>query len=109
MSAIDYERVRIDNEVEWLRERLKIVQEGREKLNFSMEHKERGKIQLQLLEDIASQLREIQQLTEPGKAVRQASLPPPSSQVNYLDFSFTTFCMLYQNLVMKWYCFFFEC
>lgn len=109
MSAIDYERVRIDNEVEWLRERLKIVQEGREKLNFSMEHKERGKIQLQLLEDIASQLREIQQLTEPGKAVRQASLPLPSSQVNYLDFSFTTFCMLYQNLVMKWYCFFFEC
>ncbi|KAF3457682.1 hypothetical protein FNV43_RR02340 [Rhamnella rubrinervis] len=81
MSAIDYERVRIDNEVEWLRERLKLVQEGREKLNFSMEHKERGKIQLQLLEDIASQLREIQQLTEPGKAVRQASLPPPSSQV----------------------------
>ncbi|XP_048333692.1 uncharacterized protein LOC107422494 isoform X1 [Ziziphus jujuba] len=81
MSAIDYERVKIDNEVEWLRERLRIVQEGREKLNFSVGHKEREKIQLQLLEDIASQLREIRQLTEPGKAVRQASLPPPSSKV----------------------------
>lgn len=100
MSAIDYERVKIDNEVEWLRERLRIVQEGREKLNFSLGHKEREKIQLQLLEDIANQLREIRQLTEPGKAVRQASLPPSSSKVNFLDFSFITFFILYQNLFM---------
>ncbi|KAG2726518.1 hypothetical protein I3760_01G116500 [Carya illinoinensis] len=81
MSSFDNERLKIDNEVEWLQERLRIVQEGRGKLNFSLGNKEREKIQLQLLEDITSQLREIRQLTEPGKAVRQASLPPPSSKV----------------------------
>ncbi|XP_059651630.1 probable myosin-binding protein 6 [Cornus florida] len=81
MSSLDSERLKIDSEVGWLRERLRIVQEGREKLNFSVEHREREKIQLQLLEDIARQLREIRLLTEPGKAVRQASLPLPSSKV----------------------------
>lgn len=78
MSALDYERMKIDTEVELLRERLRIVQEGREKLNISVEHREREQIQLQLLEDIARQLREIRHLTAPGKAVRQASLPLPS-------------------------------
>ncbi|KAF3966272.1 hypothetical protein CMV_009614 [Castanea mollissima] len=81
MSSIDYERLKIDNEVEMLHERLRIVQEGREKLKFSLGNKERENFQLQLLEDIASQLREIRQLTEPGKAIRQASLPPPSSKI----------------------------
>lgn len=80
MSAFDYERLKIDNEVDCLRERLKIVQEGREKLNFSKGHTGWEKIQLQLLEDIASQLRDIRQLTEPGKAARQASLPPLSTE-----------------------------
>ncbi|PON63726.1 Zein-binding domain containing protein [Parasponia andersonii] len=81
MSAVDYERLKIENEVEWLRERLRIVQEGREKLNFSVGHREREKLQLQLLEDIAGQLREIRQLNEPGKAERQASFPPAYSKV----------------------------
>lgn len=81
MSPIDNERLKIDNEVEWLQERLRIVQGEREKLNFSSGNKEREKVQLQLMEDIAGQLQEIRQLTEPGKAVRQASLPPPSSKV----------------------------
>ncbi|KAK6255175.1 GTD-binding domain - like 6 [Theobroma cacao] len=81
MSAFDYERLKIDNEVGWLRERLKIVQQGRDKLNFPVGHREREQAQLQILENIASQLREIRQLTEPGKALRQASLPPPSSKV----------------------------
>ncbi|PSS34865.1 Myosin-binding protein [Actinidia chinensis var. chinensis] len=81
MSAVDDERLKIDTEVGWLRERLRIVQEGREKINFSMDHWEREKFQLQLLEDISHQLREIRQLTEPGKAVREASLPLPSSKV----------------------------
>lgn len=81
MSSIDYERLKIDSEVEWLQERLRIVQEGRDKLNFSMGHKEREKVQFQLLDNIASQLREIQQLTQPVNTVRQASLPPPSSKV----------------------------
>ncbi|KAG5560618.1 hypothetical protein RHGRI_003816 [Rhododendron griersonianum] len=80
MSAVDNERLKIDTEVEWLREKLRIVQEGREKLNFSMEPLEREKLQLQLLEDITRQLREIRQLTEPRKAVRQTSLPLPFSK-----------------------------
>lgn len=81
MPAVENERLKIDTEVEWLREKLRIVQEGREKLNFSMENRERDKLQLQLLEDIACQLREIRQLTEPGKALRQTSLPLPFSKV----------------------------
>ncbi|XP_050373474.1 uncharacterized protein LOC126791112 [Argentina anserina] len=81
MSAVDYERCKLDNEVEWLRERLRIVQEGRERLNFSVGHRERDKVQQKLLEDIASQLQEIRQLTEPGRVKCQAALPPPSSKV----------------------------
>lgn len=79
IPGVDNERVKIDSEVGWLRERLRIVQEGRDKLNFSMERQEREMFQVQLLEDIACQLREIRQLTSPGKAARQASLPllPP--------------------------------
>ncbi|KAG7995483.1 hypothetical protein I3843_01G112100 [Carya illinoinensis] len=43
MSSFDNERLKIDNEVEWLQERLRIVQEGRGKLNFSLGNKEREK------------------------------------------------------------------
>ncbi|KAE8714551.1 hypothetical protein F3Y22_tig00110195pilonHSYRG00175 [Hibiscus syriacus] len=82
-SAFDYERSKIDNEVGWLRERLKIVQLGKEKLNFPAGHRENEQVELQILEDIVSQLREIRQLTEPGKALRQAYLPPLSSKVLY--------------------------
>uniref|UniRef100_A0A6M2EIQ3 GTD-binding domain-containing protein n=1 Tax=Populus davidiana TaxID=266767 RepID=A0A6M2EIQ3_9ROSI len=78
MSAVDYERYKIDSEVGWLRERLRIIQVGREQLNISMENREKKKFQLQHLENTVSQLREIQQSTEHGKAVRQASLPPLS-------------------------------
>ncbi|KAF3658267.1 putative myb family transcription factor APL-like isoform X1 [Capsicum annuum] len=80
MSSVDNERLKIDTEVGWLRERLKIVQEGREKLDLTAEHIEREKTQLKLLEDIARQLHEIQLLNEPEKAVRQASLPLPASK-----------------------------
>lgn len=83
MSAVDYERMKIDNEVGWLRERLKIVQEGREKLNLAAGNRGRGKDELQLLESIVSQLREIREMTGYGKAERQASLPPASSKVRY--------------------------
>ncbi|KAL4308106.1 hypothetical protein GQ457_01G023210 [Hibiscus cannabinus] len=81
MSAFDHERLKIDNEVGWLRERLKIVQQGRQKLNFPAGNKEREHFQLQILENIASQLQEIRQLTEPHKFMRRASLPPQSSKV----------------------------
>ncbi|KAF2292598.1 hypothetical protein GH714_025897 [Hevea brasiliensis] len=58
-------------------ERLRIVQEEKEKLTFSAELKERVNAQLRLVEDIVSQLREIHLLRKP---VRQASLPPSSSK-----------------------------
>lgn len=80
LSAVDHERLKIDNEVGWLRERLRAVQEEKEKLKNSLERRERGRAELQLLEDIAAHLREIRHLTEPEKASRHA-LPPLSSKV----------------------------
>uniref|UniRef100_A0A1D1Y6L2 E3 ubiquitin-protein ligase TRIM68 n=2 Tax=Anthurium amnicola TaxID=1678845 RepID=A0A1D1Y6L2_9ARAE len=81
-SAVDKERLKLETEVEFLIERLQVIQRGREKLNFSVENMVKENFQLQVLEEIASQLREIRQLTEPGKAIRQVSLPPSSSKVN---------------------------
>ncbi|XP_039050916.1 myosin-binding protein 3-like [Hibiscus syriacus] len=81
MSAFDYEKYKIDNEVGLLRERLRIIQHGREKLNIPTCPKEREQSQKQTMENIANQLREIRQLSVPGKALRQASLPSPSSKV----------------------------
>ncbi|GAB2295708.1 hypothetical protein Dimus_029862 [Dionaea muscipula] len=80
ISAVDLERLRLNDEVEWLQERLRTVQKGREKLNFSTEYRERDNNQLRLLEDIVNQLREILQLREPRNTMRQASLPPSSSK-----------------------------
>ncbi|KAE8658446.1 Ankyrin repeat-containing protein, putative isoform 1 [Hibiscus syriacus] len=80
MSAFDYEKYKIDNEVGLLRERLRIIQHGREKLNIPTCPKEREQSQKQTMENIANQLREIRQLSVPGKALRQASLPSPSSK-----------------------------
>lgn len=79
LSAVDHERLRIDSEIGWLRERLRAVQEEKEKLKNSLERRERGRSELQLLEDIATQVREIRHLTEPEKASR--ALPPLSSKV----------------------------
>ncbi|KAL0388216.1 UNVERIFIED_CONTAM: putative myosin-binding protein 5 [Sesamum radiatum] len=80
MSAMDGEMLKIDSEIGRLRERLKRVQEGREKLGLSVDKQEKESTQLKLLEDIARQVREIRQLTEPRKAARQASLPIPNSK-----------------------------
>ncbi|GAV67681.1 Zein-binding domain-containing protein [Cephalotus follicularis] len=81
MSSFDYERLKIDNEVGWLRERLRVVQKGREKLKFSAEHRERENVHLQLLDDTACQHRGIPQLPQPGKPERQVSLPRSSSKI----------------------------
>ncbi|XP_039007298.1 uncharacterized protein LOC120135001 [Hibiscus syriacus] len=81
MSAFDYEMFKIDNEVGLLRERLRIIHQGREKLNIPAGPKEREQSQMQMNENIANQLREIRQLSVPRKALRQASLPSPSSKV----------------------------
>lgn len=80
ISVSDTERLKIDIEVEWLREKLRAVQERRTKLNISTDN-DKEKQQLQLLEDIVSQLREIRLMTHPEQAMRHASLPLPSSKV----------------------------
>lgn len=87
-SAMDSEMLKIDSEVGRLRERLKLVQEGREKLGLSLENRERENLQLKLLEDIARQVQEIRHLTEPGKAVRQVSLPLPTSKVPHYSIQY---------------------
>ncbi|KAL2923378.1 Myosin-binding protein 2 [Bienertia sinuspersici] len=81
ISAVDQERLKIDNEIGWLKARLTAVQEQKEKLKSSIENQEKGKSELQLLEDITAQLQEIRHLTAPEKAARQSSLPPLSSKV----------------------------
>ncbi|XP_065873632.1 myosin-binding protein 3-like [Euphorbia lathyris] len=58
-TAVDGERLKIDNEVEWLKERLRVVQEEKEKLAFSAEHSERVNAELKHVEDIVSQVREV--------------------------------------------------
>ncbi|CAA6667969.1 unnamed protein product [Spirodela intermedia] len=78
MSAVDKERLILETEVEFLRERLKLVQRGREMLHFSVGSNDKENLQLQLLEEIASQLCEIRRLTEPRKATWQVPLPPLS-------------------------------
>ncbi|KAK8518553.1 hypothetical protein V6N12_017699 [Hibiscus sabdariffa] len=105
MSAFDYEKYKIDNEVGLLRERLRIIQHGREKLNIPAGHKEREQSQMQMMENIAGQLQEIQHLPVPGKALRQASLPLPSSKVLYFsphcpNLCRTLFCMITSSCSM---------
>ncbi|KAL8456487.1 hypothetical protein ACS0TY_034630 [Phlomoides rotata] len=80
-SAMDNEMLKINSEIGRLRERLMLVQEGREKLGLCSENRERENVQLTLLEEIAQQVQEIRRLTEPGKAARHASLPLPTSKV----------------------------
>lgn len=63
MPAVDNEKLNLDNGAKRVGGRLKTVQDGREKFALSVESHEREKVQLKLLEDIAYQLREIQQLT----------------------------------------------
>ncbi|KAJ6390057.1 hypothetical protein OIU77_024305 [Salix suchowensis] len=67
-SAVNSERFKIDSEVECLRERLRRVQEEKDKLTISAEHKDRVSAQLKLVEEIISQLRETHQLREPSAA-----------------------------------------
>lgn len=83
MSALDSEMLKIDSEIVQLRERLKHVQQGREKLSFSLENRESRNTQLNILEDIARQIQKIRRLNGPQRSVRQASLPPPNSKVLY--------------------------
>lgn len=72
------ERVRIDNEIEVLGERLKMVKHEKEKMTMFSEKGENEKGQLKLLDEIANRLQKIKQLRNPA---RGASLPPPWTKV----------------------------
>lgn len=93
MSALDTEMLKIDSEIVQLRERLKHVQQGREKLSFSLENRETRNTQLNILEDIARQIQKIRRLNEPQRSVRQVSLPPPNSKVLYYNLSVYILCL----------------
>lgn len=77
-SDISLERSKLDSEVGWLREMLRVLQVEKEKLKLSSENKDRGKTQIKLLEDIRDQLQAIQYLREPP---RHVSLPPSFPKV----------------------------
>ncbi|XP_026656466.2 uncharacterized protein LOC103695825 [Phoenix dactylifera] len=82
VSAVDYERFILESEVELLRERLKIIQQGREQMSFSIERKKESD-QLPFSKEISRQLQELKQVPKPEKRFRQASLPPKSSKVRH--------------------------
>lgn len=65
LSAVNNEKLKIDIEIEWLRERLRIVQEEKENLTLNTENGDREKDPLKLLEEISNQFREIQRLRDP--------------------------------------------
>ncbi|XP_074575545.1 uncharacterized protein LOC141831990 [Curcuma longa] len=52
MPAINNERSKLESEVEHLRKKLKVIQEGREKLNFSVEKKEKEIYNLWQLQEL---------------------------------------------------------
>ncbi|KAJ1697016.1 hypothetical protein LUZ63_005528 [Rhynchospora breviuscula] len=77
--AMYMEKFKLENEVEMLRKRLKLIQHEREKLGFSVDqNKESEASQLRLLEEISRQLEEIKVSTETGQSSRQGSIPHPS-------------------------------
>ncbi|RWW40630.1 hypothetical protein BHE74_00053950 [Ensete ventricosum] len=83
MPAVESERFQLENEVELLRRRLKAIEQGREKLSFSLEQREKETYNLRRLEEIAHQLQEIRKATESGNSIYSASLPPSSKVCHY--------------------------
>ncbi|KAL8162866.1 hypothetical protein V2J09_014355 [Rumex salicifolius] len=75
IASVDHERQKLNNEVGLLREKLRNIQADRQKLNFPLEHRDKGETELLLLEDIGNLLQEIKQLTEPQKTMLRTSLP----------------------------------
>ncbi|KAG2716766.1 hypothetical protein I3760_03G143000 [Carya illinoinensis] len=95
LSAFGSEKLKIDSEIERLRECLQIVQGEKENLTLYTENVDREKDPLRLLLEISKQLREIQQLRDP---TQQAFLPPSSSKVILKKrCSQTVSCETYEN------------
>ncbi|KAG0487579.1 hypothetical protein HPP92_009674 [Vanilla planifolia] len=69
MPAVDGERHKLEKEVEHLRNRLKLIRKGREKLGLPAEYKEKETIRLQLLNEISCKLKEIKKVTEPTEHI----------------------------------------
>ncbi|KAJ4847593.1 hypothetical protein Tsubulata_013912 [Turnera subulata] len=63
-SSVKSRSLKLDFEVEGLRERLRIMQEETRKLDFSTEHQDSVSTQLKLVEDMVKQLEDIKQLRE---------------------------------------------
>lgn len=81
--AVYMEKFKLENEVEMLRKRLKLIQKEREKFGLSVDqNKEAEASQLRLLEEISRQLKEIKASTETGQSSRQVSIPHSSSKVS---------------------------
>ncbi|XP_020577922.1 myosin-binding protein 2-like [Phalaenopsis equestris] len=81
LPSAESERYKIENEVDVLRKRLDIIRKGRENLSLYVDQKEKETFQLQLLDEIEFQLKEIKKVTKPAKNLRRASLPPQSSKL----------------------------
>ncbi|XP_022727625.1 uncharacterized protein LOC111283382 [Durio zibethinus] len=75
-SAVSNERLKIDTEIEHLRDRLRIVPGEKEKSTFYADQTERVDTLLKLIEELVNQLQEFQQLKE---RVRLTSSPPSAS------------------------------
>lgn len=80
LPSVESERYKIENEVDFLRKRLEIIRQGRENLSLHADQKEKETFQLQLLDEIAFQLKEIKKVTKPAKSLRRPSLPLLSSK-----------------------------
>jgi Zein-binding len=77
--ALYMEKFKLENEVEMLRKRLKLIQKEREKLGFSVDqNKEADASQLRLLEEISQQLKELKVSIGTGQSSRQVSAPHSS-------------------------------
>ncbi|KAJ3675666.1 hypothetical protein LUZ60_004708 [Juncus effusus] len=67
--SVSIEKFKLENEVEILRKRLKLIRKEREKLGFGVEEREKEKelYELKLLEEISRQLKEIKKCAETSK------------------------------------------
>ncbi|KAF3323759.1 Myosin-binding protein 2 [Carex littledalei] len=73
--AVYIEKFKLENEVEMLRKRLKLIQKEREKLGFTVDqNKGTEASQLRILEEISRQLKEIKISTETGQSSRHVSV-----------------------------------
>eukprot|EP01018_Ginkgo_biloba_P025740 Gb_09060 [translate_table: standard] len=74
MIIRDNARLKVEEEVECLKERLQVLEAGRKNLILSVESTKKHKNQMQLLEEIAEHLRNMRRPEKGGKCMRKESL-----------------------------------